>query len=131
MDDALGMEESAQSGSKSEVVKPKRRQWSDEERRRIVQASLKGGTTVDAVARLYGVNASQIYEWRKQQRQKLKAEKRSALLPVQVSEGAQVAAPEPKQHCNSVVIEARSVRVTLNGSIDAALVAAVLEHLAQ
>ena len=126
LDDALGMDESAQS-SRSEVVTPKRRQWSEEERQRIVQASLKAGTTVDAVARLYGVNASQIYDWRKQHPQKLKAEKRSVLVPVQITESG----PEMKEPCNSVVIEARSVRVTLNGSIDAAMVATVLEHLAQ
>jgi transposase len=124
------MEEPAQNSSKSEVVKP-RRQWSEAERQRIVQASLKGGTTVEAVARLYGVHASQIYDWRKQQRQKMKAEKRSVLVPVQVTESATVAAPETKEQCNSVVIEARSVRVTLNGSIDAAVVATVLECLAK
>ena len=124
------MEESAQSSGKSGVVKPKRRLWSEEERQRIVQASLKAGTTVDAVARLYGVHASQIYDWRKQHRQRMKAEKRSILLPVQVTE-AVVAAPENKEQCNSVIIEARSVRVTLNGSIDAAVVATVLERLVQ
>ena len=124
------MEEPAQNSSKSEVVKP-RRHWSEAERQRIVQASLKGGTTVEAVARLYGVHASQIYDWRKQQRQKMKAEKRSVLVPVQVTESATVAAPETKEQCNSVVIEARSVRVTLNGSIDAAVVATVLECLAK
>jgi len=124
------MEESAQSSGKSGVVKPKRRLWSEEERQRIVQASLKAGTTVDAVARLYGVHASQIYDWRKQHRQRMKAEKRSILLPVQVTEAA-VAAPERKEQCSSVIIEARSVRVTLNGSIDAAVVATVLERLVQ
>ena len=124
------MDESAQSSSKSEVVKPKRRQWSEEERHRIVQASLKPGTTVDSIARLYGVNASQIYDWRKQHRQRVKAEKRSVLVPVQVSEGAPVAAPERKQ-CNSVVIEARSVRVILNGSVEAGVLATVLECLAK
>ena len=124
------MEESAQSSGKSGVVKPKRRLWSEEERQRIVQASLKAGTTVDAVARLYGVHASQIYDWRKQHHQRIKAEKRSILLPVQVTE-AVVAAPERKEQCSSVIIEARSVRVTLNGSIDAAVVATVLERLAQ
>jgi transposase-like protein len=48
---------------------------------------LKAGTTVDAVARLYGVHASQIYDWRKQHRQKMKqrstalsAEERLAVL---------------------------------------------------
>jgi transposase len=131
LDDALGMEDSAQSSSKSEVVKPKRRQRSEEERQRIVQASLKAGTTVDAVARVYGVHASQIYDWRKQYREKMKAEKRSLLLPVQVAESAAVTGPETKQECHSLIIEARSVRVTLNGSIDAAVVATVLECLAK
>ena len=86
---------------------------------------------MEAVARLYGVHASQIYEWRKQHRQEMKAEKRSILIPVQVTESATVAAPETKGQCNSVVIDARSVRVTLNGSIDAAVVATVLECLAK
>jgi transposase len=125
------MEESAQSSNRSEVVKPKRRQWSEEERQRIVQASFKAGTSVGAVGRLYGVSASQIYGWRKQHRQRLKAEKRSVFVPVQVRESAPIAGPEAKQECNTVVIEARSVRVTLNGSIDAALVGTVLERLAQ
>lgn len=121
------MEESAQSSSRSEVIKPQRRQWSEEERRRIVQASLKAGTTVEAVARLYSVHASQIYDWRKQHRQKVKTEKRSVLVPVQIT----ASALETKEQCNSIIIEARSVRVTLNGSIDAAVVATVLERLAQ
>ena len=112
------MDESAQSSSKSEEVKPKRRQWSEEERQRIVQASLKAGTTVKAVARLYGVHASQIYDWRKQHRQRKKAEKRGVLVPVQVRESAL----EAKQECNCGVIEARSIRVTLNGSVEAAIV---------
>jgi transposase-like protein len=92
-----------------------------------VQASLKAGTTVEAVARLYGVHAGQIYDWRKQQRQKMKAEKRAVLVPVQVTESAL----EKKQECNSVVIEARSLRVTLNGSVEAAIIGTVLEYLAK
>jgi len=129
--DALGMDESAESSSKSEVGKPKRRPWSEEERQRIVQASLKAGVTVDAVARLYGVHASQIYDWRKQHRQKMKAEKRSVLVPVQVAERTPLVACETKPECNSVIIEARSVRVTLNGNIEAAVLATVLECLAK
>lgn len=127
MGEASGMDGTAQSSSKPEAVKPKRRPWSEEERQRIVQASLKAGTTVDAVARVYGVHASQIYDWRKQHRQKMKADKRSVLVPVQVTESA----PKTKQECNSVIIEARSVRVTVNGSIDAAVIATLLECLAK
>jgi transposase-like protein len=121
------MDESVQSSSKSGVIKPRRRQWSEEERQRIVQASLKAGTTVEAVARLYGVHASQVYVWRKQHRQRRKAEKRAVLVPVQVTGNAL----ETKRECNLVVIEGRSVRVTLSGSIDAAVIDTVLEYLAK
>jgi len=124
------MDGTAQNSSKPETVKPKRRQWSEEERQRIVQASLKAGTTVDSVARVYGVNASQIYDWRKQQRQGMQAGKRAALLPVQVTEGVQSAPPDAKHEC-SVLIEARSVRVTVSGRVEAAVIGTVLECLAR
>ncbi|HEX3685595.1 MAG TPA: transposase [Bryobacteraceae bacterium] len=124
------MDGSAQSSPKPEAVGAKRRKWSEEERDRIVRASLQGGTTVEAVARVYGVNASQIYDWRKQHRQRVGKGKRSVLLPVHVAEGAPIVMPETKQEC-SVVIEARSVRVTMmSGCIDAAVICAVLERLA-
>jgi transposase len=121
------MDGAAQNSSTAEPLRAKRRKWSEEERDRIVRASLQGGTTVEAVARVYGVNASQIYEWRKQHRQRVRKGKRSVLLPVQV-EGPPVG-PESKQEC-SVVIEARSVRVTMSGCIDAAVICTVMEHLA-
>jgi transposase len=123
------MDGSAQSSPKSEAVRPKRRKWSAEERQRIVQASLQAGTSVEAVARIYGVNASQLYDWRKQHRQRVGKGKRSVLLPVHVAEGAPIVMPETKQEC-SVVIEARSVRVTMSGCIDAAVICTVLERLA-
>jgi transposase-like protein len=118
-----------QSSPKSEAVRAKPRKWSAEERQRIVQASLQAGTSVEAVARIYGVNASQLYDWRKQHRQRVGKGKRSVLLPVHVAEGAAIVMPETKQEC-SVVIEARSVRVTMSGCIDAAVMCTVLERLA-
>lgn len=123
------MNGSDQSSSNAEAVKPKRRKWSVEERQRIVQASLQAGTTVEALARMYGVNASQIYDWRKQHRPRVQKGKRSVLLPVHVAEAVPVVVPAAKQEC-SVVIEARSIRVTVNGSIDAAVICTVLERLA-
>jgi transposase-like protein len=90
---------------------------------------LKAGTTVDTVARVYGVNPSQIYDWRKQHRKRIQEGKRSVLLPVQVAEGLAAGASEAKQEC-SVVIEARSVRVSVSGCIDAAVICTMLECLA-
>ena len=122
------MDGSAQS-NKAEVVKAERRKWATRERQRIVQASLKAGTTVDSVARVYGVNPSQIHKWRKQYRQRIQQSKRSALLPVQVAAGVAAAAPEVEQECR-VILEARGVRVTVGGCIDAAVICRLLESLA-
>src|SRR6266576_6422501 len=65
----------------------KKRRWSAEEKRRIVEATLVAGATVGQVAESYGVGASLVYVWRKRYR----AEKRTAgsehavkLLPVAV-----------------------------------------------
>src|SRR3712207_5572416 len=45
-----------------------RRRWSDEDKRRLVAETLAAGGTVHRVARRYGVNASQLFTWRKQLR---------------------------------------------------------------
>jgi transposase-like protein len=69
---------------------------------KIVQASLKAGTTVDTVARVYGVNPSQIHKWRKQHRQRTQQGKSAVLLPVQAAEGVAAGAPEAKQECSVI-----------------------------
>ena len=89
-----GMEGSSESNNSFQAVEGLRRQWSMEERLRIVTASLKKGTTVDAVAKVYGVHASRLYEWRKQHRQGVLRDKAAALLPVQVAEADRRAVPE-------------------------------------
>ena len=44
----------------------RRRRWSDEEKARIVAESLDPATTASAVARRYGLHASQLFVWRQQ-----------------------------------------------------------------
>ena len=44
----------------------RRRRWSEEDKARIVAESLDPATTVSAVARRYGVHASQLFAWRQQ-----------------------------------------------------------------
>jgi transposase len=124
------MDASSQSSNSSQAVESPRRKWSVEERLRIVAASLKKGTTVDAVAKVYGVHASQLYDWRKQHRQGLLRDKAAALLPVQVAEADPRAVSEPQQD-GRLVIEARGVRVTISGGLDATVIRMVLGCLAQ
>ena len=116
--------------SKPQPGETKRRQWSDEDRELIVRASLKKGTTVNAVARLYGVQPWQIYDWRKKARQAATRSKAATLVPVQVTEPDQADTVEPKQSC-SVVIEGQGKRITITGLIDVVVVRTVLECLAR
>jgi transposase-like protein len=116
--------------SKSQPGETKRRQWSDQERDLIVRASLKKGATVSAVARLYGLQAWQIYEWRKRARQLAVQSKRPTLIPVRVTEPDHAENVDTKQSC-SLLIEAQGARITISGRIDAVVVRTVLECLAR
>ena len=116
--------------SKSQAADARRRTWSEEERDLIVRASLKKGTTVNAVAKLYGVQPWQIYDWRKKARQPGQQGEAAGLIPVHVTETHDAEKVNRNQGC-SVVIEAQSMRITITGLIDAIVVRAVLECLAR
>jgi transposase-like protein len=124
------MNASTPNESKSQSADGKRRTWSDEERDVIVRASLNKGTTVNAVARLYGVQAWQIYDWRKKTRQAAQHSKTATLVPVQVTNVDQSHRSDAKQDC-SMIIEVQSSRITITGSMDALVVRTVLECLAR
>jgi transposase-like protein len=85
---------------------------------------------VNAVARLYGVQPWQIYDWRKKARQPAHQSKTATLVPVHVTEPDQPEEVAPKQSCR-VIIEAQSTRITITGCIDAVVVRTVLECLAR
>ncbi len=44
----------------------KRRSWTLEEKRRIVDESLEDGASIAEIARLYELNANQLFAWRRQ-----------------------------------------------------------------
>ena len=95
-----------------------------------MRASLKKGTTVNAVARLYGVQPWQIYDWRKRARQAATQDEAATLIPVHVAELDEADNLEPKQSC-SVLVEAQGMRVTINCLVDAVVLRTVLECLAR
>ena len=64
----------------------KRRHRSKEERRRIVEESLVPGASVAVIARTHGVNANQVFQWRKLYREGRLDVGLSPLLPVRVTE---------------------------------------------
>lgn len=47
-------------------TQPRRRWRTVEEKRRIVEAAMVPGASIAQVARLHGVNANQVFAWRRQ-----------------------------------------------------------------
>ena len=68
----------------------RRRQWSDDEKARIIEETLVPGARVAEVARRNAVNASLVFGWRRLARDGLLGRGVPALVPVEI-----VAAPVP------------------------------------
>src|SRR6266540_3419631 len=81
--------------AKSESLAPQRQRRSIAEKRRIVEATLVEGASVARVARAHGINANQVFGWRRLYLAGRLGDGRPAmkLLPVRVSES--VLAPLP------------------------------------
>jgi transposase len=123
--------------SKEASVAPLRQRRSIAEKRRVVEETLAAGASVARVARAHGINANQLFGWRRlylagrlgQPRPGIK------LLPVRVSESqpAAVAVEPPtdaeRPQRGTIYIEFRQAQVRIEGSADAALVRVLLECL--
>jgi transposase len=72
-----------------------RRHWSVEEKRRIVQKTLVKGASVARVARSHGVNANQVFQWRRLYSKGQLGGRAMKLLPAMV---ADVGTIEPSRH---------------------------------
>jgi transposase-like protein len=74
-----------------------RRFRSKQERRQIVEETLKAGASVSLVARAHDVNANQVFKWRKQYREGrldvTPAASPSTLLPVKISDALPLVRP--------------------------------------
>jgi transposase len=117
---------------------PQRRRWPVGEKCRIVEQTLKPGASVARVALAHGVNANQVFSWRRQYRQGLLGQKNAEpvkLLPVHVS-AAQAGKASPTE-CRQVTASAAGAiqvdfpkgHVCVSGSVDGEALRIVLEHL--
>lgn len=122
-------------------VGPQRQRRSIAEKRRIVEETLVPGASVARAARAHGINANQVFGWRRLYLAgRLGEPKRGIkLLPVRVSESQ--AAPVVVESAESrltngvrlqpgtIHIELRQAQVRIEGSADPALVRVLLECL--
>ena len=101
----------------------RRRRWSDEDKARIVAESLDPRTSASAVARRYGLHASQLFTWR-QRLAALAACEGPGFVPVVVAEDAAATSPEP---AGRIEIALGPAVVRVGADVDAAALRRVLE----
>ena len=115
----------------------KREFRSRQERRRIVEETLRPGASVALVARANGVNANQVFKWRAQyKRGRLEIDSATTLVPVKVSDAVQpVHAPTRRKSKvkkpGIIEIDLGHARVRIEGAVDADCVRAAVESLAR
>ena len=105
------------------------------EKRRIVELTLEAGASVAEVARAHGVNANQVFKWRRAYERGELIEPYSALLPVTVSAVAQSPSEPPVEQQapvagGSVHIEIPGVAmISIESGADCSVVRQILESL--
>ena len=119
-------------------VTPVRQRRSIAEKRRIVEETLLPGASVAKVARAHGVNANQVFGWRRLYRAGRLGEQKASmkLLPVRVSETLptpvsveQRGTDLPGTQSSTIHVELRQAQVRIEGNADPALVRVLLECL--
>ncbi len=119
---------------------PQRRRWAVEEKRRIVEQTLAAGGSVARVARAHGVNANQVFQWRRQYRRGLLGVGNTeavSLLPVRVTEALAGEAARwsgagerrRRTALGMIQVELPKGQVRITGSMDAETLRVVMECL--
>ena len=122
--------------TKRSSKKPKRRQWPEALKRRIVAETLAPSASVSVVARRHDVNANQLFKWRRE----MAAEEPPAttervagvaMLPVEiVPEPSEARRPERARRSGTIEITfACGARVCLRGEVSAETLQRVIELL--
>lgn len=115
------------------VERPIRRHRSKAERRQIAEESLQPDISVAVLARRHGVNANQVFHWRKLLREgRLEVKPAPGqLLPVRIAEAVEETSTPACQHTGAIQIELGRVRIRVEGSVDPAALRIILEQLDQ
>jgi transposase len=112
---------------------PQRRRHSLEEKRRVVEETLEPEVSVARVARAHGVNANQVFAWRRLYRQGL-LESANKLLPVHVVETPAVHQASRSRSASGtplglIQVEFPKGHLRINGRVDVEVLRVVLEKL--
>lgn len=109
----------------------KRRHRSKRERREVVEETLQPGASVAVIARRHGVNANQVFHWRKLYREgRLDVEPTAAeLVPVRLAELVNAEQAPARLYAGVIVVEIGRARIRIEGTVDAENLRLVLERV--
>lgn len=111
----------------SRTSRPKRQQRSLELKRKIVEETLLPGASVARVARAHGVNANQLFGWKRlYEAGRLGAQRSIKLLPVTLQTPVPVS---PACEPGAIHIKLAHAQIRIEGNADVMLLRAVLELL--
>src|SRR6204780_2688052 len=108
-----------------------RRYRPKQERRQLVEETLQPAASVAVIARQHGVNANQVFHWRKLYREgRLEIEPAAAqLVPVRISEVVSGGQAPTKFYAGVIVVEIGRARIRVEGAVDADNLRLILERV--
>jgi transposase len=111
----------------------KRKYRSKEERRRIAEETLAIGASVAVIARAHGVNANQVFQWRKLYHEGRldPATASTQLIPVRVADVLSQDVRPAVSASGAIHIEMGKVRLRVEGKVDSECLRIILEQLAR
>jgi transposase len=119
--------------------RPRRRRYDEAFKRALVEQTLAPGASVARIAREHGINANQLFTWRRQfaptKRETQVADRQvpppASLVPVAVvaDESAAANAPTPATDDGQIEIRLAGATLRIRGAVDAATLQVVLASL--
>jgi transposase len=98
-------------------------------KRAIVEESLRPGASVARIAREHGINANQVFLWRKTYREGMLEDASPLLLPVTIKQGVTATQLRAEQASGLLLIESGHLRLRIEGRPDPETLRVVLAEL--
>jgi transposase len=122
------------SGQRTEgiLATGQRRRWSEGEKARIVEESLKPGARVSEVANRHGVSRGMVFEWRRQAKageaRHDTGRSRPTFVPVMIAP-EEAGAQQIANDAPAIEIELGDIRIRVKGRVDGSALRTVLSAL--
>ena len=117
-------------GEDGAAIRRRRRSWSVEEKRRIVDASLEDGVSIAEVARRHDLNANQLFTWRRKfGAEAVEAKGVAPILPVTIAADVAAEHSPPGSIGQMEIVLASGDRIIVWADVETAALTRVLTAL--